>query len=57
MWHGYPGPFQSANLFKQYCTIKARHGRRKKGNLWRKKDEFGNVIEKKKIEEKVNGDD
>ena len=59
--------FPGANWFKWYCTIKGRHGRRKKeADLWRKrwiwqrnwkqKDEFGNVIEIEKIKEKVEDD-
>lgn len=38
--------------------LEGRHGGEKKeGELMKKKDEFGNVIEKKKIQEKVDGDD
>jgi hypothetical protein len=55
---GRPDPLQGGNLFKQYWTIMGWNGRRKKKEIYEEKtDEYGNVIEKKKIEEKEEEDD
>lgn len=49
--------FQSVNWFKQYCAMIAWHWGRKKNETYEEKaNEFGNVIEKKKVEEKEEDD-
>jgi hypothetical protein len=45
--------FQRVNLFKRYCAIIGRNRRRKKKETYEEKvDEFGNVIEKRKMKRK-----